>query len=101
MDLECWACGQQFALGALGHWPAMGPWPKIDLNFPFKPWFFRTCCLWGHQKYRKPLDLALMVEKLLSIAPALIFDTIGLFDESQLLILQSKHGVSVLGRGDL
>jgi len=38
---------------------------------------------------------------LMALNPALIYDTIGLFDKEQLLILQSKHKVSVLGRGDL
>lgn len=51
----------------------------------------------GHSQYK----LESTIEKLLELNPALIFDTIGLFDKEQLSILQSKHKVSVLGRGDL
>lgn len=51
----------------------------------------------GHSQYK----LESTLEKLMASAPTLIFDTIGLFDKEQLSILQSKHTVSVLGRGDL
>ena len=51
----------------------------------------------GHSEYKQEST----IDKLMSISPALIFDTIGLFNKEQLLILQSKHKVSVLGRGDL
>jgi nucleotide sugar dehydrogenase len=51
----------------------------------------------GHSQYK----LESTIDKLIALNPALIYDTIGLFDKQQLLILQSKHKVSVLGRGDL
>ena len=51
----------------------------------------------GHSQYK----LESTVDKLMTLNPVLIFDTIGLFNKEQLLILQSKHKVSVLGRGDL
>ena len=51
----------------------------------------------GHSQYK----LQSTIDKLMALNPALIYDTIGLFDKEQLLILQSKHKVSVLGRGDL
>jgi UDP-N-acetyl-D-glucosamine dehydrogenase len=51
----------------------------------------------GHSQYK----LESTIDKLMALDPALIYDTIGLFGEEQLLILQSKHKVSVLGRGDL
>ena len=51
----------------------------------------------GHSQYK----LESTINKLMALNPALIYDTIGLFDKEQLLILQSKHKVSVLGRGDL
>ena len=51
----------------------------------------------GHSQYK----LKSTIDKLMALNPALIYDTIGLFDEEQLLLLQSKHRVSVLGRGDL
>jgi UDP-N-acetyl-D-glucosamine dehydrogenase len=51
----------------------------------------------GHSQYK----LESTIVKLMALNPTLIYDTIGLFDKKQLLILQSKHKVSVLGRGDL
>jgi len=51
----------------------------------------------GHSQYMAEST----IDKLMALNPALIYDTIGLFDKEQLLILQSKHKVSVLGRGDL
>lgn len=50
----------------------------------------------GHSQYK----LESTIDKLMSLNPVKIFDTIGLFDKEQLLILQSKHKVSVIGRGD-
>jgi nucleotide sugar dehydrogenase len=50
----------------------------------------------GHSQYK----LESTIDKLMVLNPMLIYDTIGLFDKEQLLILQSKHKVSVLGRGD-
>jgi UDP-N-acetyl-D-glucosamine dehydrogenase len=51
----------------------------------------------GHSQYK----LASTIDKLMVLSPVLIYDSIGLFDKEQLLILQRKHKVSVLGRGDL
>lgn len=51
----------------------------------------------GHSQYK----LESTIDKLMSLSPALIYDTIGLYNKDQLLTLQSKHKVSVLGRGDL
>lgn len=51
----------------------------------------------GHSQYK----LKSTIDKLMSLNPTLIYDTVGLFDKEQLLTLQSKHKVSVLGRGDL
>ena len=51
----------------------------------------------GHTEY-KSSDT---IEQLLRLAPSQIFDSIGLFSDEQILLLQQKHAVSVLGRGDL
>ena len=51
----------------------------------------------GHSQYK----LESTIDKLMSLKPVLIYDTIGLFNREQLKILQSKHKISVLGRGDL
>ena len=51
----------------------------------------------GHSQYK----LESTIDKLMKLNQVLIYDTIGLFNEEQVSILQSKHTVSVLGRGDL
>jgi len=51
----------------------------------------------GHSYYKKEST----IQQLMEIAPTQIYDTIGLFDKDQLLKLQSRHKVSVLGRGDI
>ena len=37
----------------------------------------------------------------MAMNPIKIFDTIGLFSEDQISVLQGKHSVSILGRGDV
>lgn len=51
----------------------------------------------GHSQYK----LQKTIELLMALKPVFIYDTIGLFDEAQLMLLQSRHKVSVLGRGDI
>ena len=51
----------------------------------------------GHSQYKHKST----IDKLMALRPMLIYDTIGLFNKAQLSILQRKHKVSVLGRGDL
>ena len=51
----------------------------------------------GHSQYKKEAT----IEKLMALSPSFIYDTIGLFNTEQLGILQNKHKVSVIGRGDL
>ena len=51
----------------------------------------------GHTNYKTNSTLGM----LLDIPSAMIFDTIGIFDEQQISILKTKHQVSVLGRGDI
>ena len=41
------------------------------------------------------------IKKLLEIDACKIYDTIGLLDQGQISKLQTKHYISVLGRGDL
>ena len=51
----------------------------------------------GHSQYR----LQSTIDKLMNLKPLVIYDTIGLFDREQLVMLQRKHKISVIGRGDL
>ena len=51
----------------------------------------------GHSQYKQQST----IDSLMALSASLIYDTIGLFSNEQLVILQTKHKVSVLGRGDL
>ena len=51
----------------------------------------------GHSEYRMQTTLDI----LMNLNPCFVYDTIGLFNEEQLNILQTKHMISVLGRGDI
>ena len=51
----------------------------------------------GHNEYKSP-NLML---KLLEDEPTYIYDTVGLLSNDQITVLQEKHVVSVLGRGNI
>ena len=51
----------------------------------------------AHSEYKSSKTIV----KLLELAPTKIYDTIGLLSNEQISLLQEKHKVSVLGRGDL
>jgi UDP-N-acetyl-D-glucosamine dehydrogenase len=51
----------------------------------------------GHSKYKS----SEVILKLLEMEQTYIYDTIGLLSNEQILLLQEKHKISVLGRGDL
>ena len=51
----------------------------------------------GHSVYKSPK----VILKLLEMESTNIYDTIGLLGNEQISLLQEKHKVSVLGRGDL
>jgi len=51
----------------------------------------------GHCEYKS----SKVILKLLEMEPTYIYDTIGLLSNEQISLLQEKHKISVLGRGDL
>ena len=51
----------------------------------------------GHTIYSKEIT----IKKLMLLPTTKIYDSIGLLNEEQILLLQSRHQVSVLGRGDV
>ena len=51
----------------------------------------------GHDLYRRDST----VDALQALEPAVIIDTLGLFNAAQLKRLQARHRVKVLGRGDI
>ncbi len=51
----------------------------------------------GHSEYK----LESTIKNLMALNSLFIYDTIGLFNKQQLVTLQNKHKISVLGRGDI
>ena len=51
----------------------------------------------GHSEYKS----SKIIQKILEMEPIKIYDTVGLLSTEQISLLQEKHKVSVLGRGDL
>lgn len=51
----------------------------------------------GHSEYKS----SKVILKLLEMVPSFIYDTVGLLSNEQISLLQEKHKISVLGRGDL
>ncbi len=52
----------------------------------------------AHQEYRKN---DAFIKKLMSLNNVFIFDTVGLFAQSEIDLLKTKHTIKVLGRGDM
>lgn len=69
--------------------------PNIDNIFNLSPDIIIIST--GHKDYKKDEIL----QKIMAMDSIKIFDTIGLLSEDQILVLQKKHTVSVLGRGDI
>ena len=67
----------------------------VDAVLDSKPDLVIISC--GHSQYKT----SKLISKLLGMEPAFIYDTIGLLSNEQISLLQEKHKVSVLGRGDL
>lgn len=70
---------------------------NTDLNFVLGSRADLIVVSAGHTQYR----LESTINTLMTLPPTSIYDTVGLFDNNQLLLLNSKHNVSVLGRGDI
>ena len=52
----------------------------------------------GHDLYRSN---RLMLDKIKKMNKLLIFDSIGVLNEDEIVILSKKHKVKILGRGDI
>ncbi|MFZ9388912.1 MAG: nucleotide sugar dehydrogenase [Chitinophagaceae bacterium] len=52
----------------------------------------------GHRDYRNNPDL---INRLMELSPAFIYDTIGVFSNEEIKKLSTRHTVRVIGRGDL
>jgi len=85
------------------HDPYVSTWPELDI----KPYQILSEALLeqpdvavistGHRIYQHEKT----IKTLLDSKPMLVYDTIGLLSKEQIIRLQQKHKVIVLGRGDL
>jgi len=90
-------------VSVLTHDPYVSVWPELDL----KPYQILSEALkeqpdvavisTGHHIYQQEET----INKLLNNEPMWVYDTIGLLSKKQIIRLQQKHKVIVLGRGDL
>ena len=85
------------------HDPFVRSWDELDLapadtlEGAFSPAPQIVAITTGHSVYRHRET----IDALLTLEPAWIYDTIGLFSAEQIAALRQKHTVIVLGRGDL
>lgn len=85
------------------HDPFVAHWPERDMNveqdlravLDDSPDIVVIAA--GHSLYRTPATIGTLIE----LAPATLFDTIGLLSDAQIRSLSERHRISVLGRGDL
>ena len=85
------------------HDPFVDFWEELDLQvfdstekiFEFNPeiLIFTT----AHSIYKQEN----FVDKILSLKPLFIFDSVGLFNECQIQNLSTRHRISIIGRGDI
>jgi UDP-N-acetyl-D-glucosamine dehydrogenase len=80
------------------YWEEKDSWVSQDLDELLKANYDIIAVTTGHKEYR---NNPLFVEKLLNHPPAFIYDTIGVFSNSEIQELSRKHKVKVIGRGDL
>jgi UDP-N-acetyl-D-mannosaminuronate dehydrogenase len=52
----------------------------------------------GHKDYRSNKAV---LDRMLSMAPCMIYDTIGVLTNEEIATLAGKHTVKVIGRGDI
>jgi len=96
-------CLLKAGVAVFTHDPYVSAWPELDM----KPYQILSEALLdqpdvavistGHRIYRQEET----IKTLLDSKPMLVYDTIGLLSKEQIVKLQQKHRVIVLGRGDL
>ncbi len=80
------------------YWEEKDTWVNQDLDGLLAKEYDIIAVTTGHKDYRQNEQF---IEKLLNLAPAFIYDTIGVFSNEDITKLSAKHTVRVIGRGDL
>lgn len=81
----------------VSYWEEQECFVESDLNLVLESDPDLVIISTGHNAYKQDSS----IKKLMSLTPTMIYDTIGLFSNDQILTLQSKHRLSILGRGDI
>jgi nucleotide sugar dehydrogenase len=79
------------------NWPETGIAPFVDLSDALNTGPDIVVISTGHRMYQQEET----IKALLACEPLWVYDTIGLLSAAQIVTLQRKHTVIVLGRGDL
>jgi UDP-N-acetyl-D-mannosaminuronate dehydrogenase len=96
-------CLLQVGAGVSAHDPYVAVWletgirPFMDISEAFGTHPDIVVISAGHRLYREET----IIDLLFSRDPLWVYDTIGLLSAAQIIRLQEKHTVIVLGRGDL
>ena len=80
------------------YWEEKDVWVNQDLDELLAKEYDIIAITTGHKDYRQN---QVFIEKLQSLTPAFIYDTIGVFSNEEIQKLSSRHIVRVIGRGDL
>lgn len=80
------------------YWEEKDTWVNQDLDAMLATDYDIIAITTGHREYR---GNDIFIEKLLKLAPAFIYDTIGVFSNGDIARLSAKHTVKVIGRGDI
>lgn len=80
------------------YWEEKDVWVNQDLEGLLAKEYDIIAVTTGHKDYRQN---QVFIEKLQSLTPAFIYDTIGVFSNEEIQKLSSRHIVRVIGRGDL
>ncbi len=80
------------------YWEEKDTWVNQDLEGLLAKEYDIIAVTTGHKDYRQN---QVFIEKLMSLAPAFIYDTIGVFSNEEIQKLSLRHTVRVIGRGDL
>ncbi|MCX8020068.1 MAG: nucleotide sugar dehydrogenase [Chitinophagaceae bacterium] len=80
------------------YWEEKDLWIQQNLEQLLNEEYDIICITTGHKEYRNNPDF---IQQLLNRNSCFIYDTIGVFTNEEIKLLQQKHTVKVLGRGDL
>ncbi len=80
------------------YWEEKDTWVQQNLDELLEKEYDIIAITTGHKQYRNNPQL---LHKLLQMAPALIYDSIGVLSDKEINELRARHTVKVIGRGDL